>query len=38
VALNTSKPARVESNLNLVNAVLPAAFWDKLKAEGLIKI
>lgn len=38
VALNTTKPARVESNLNLVNAKIPDGFWDKLSAEGLIKL
>ena len=38
IALNTSKPSRVQSNVDLVNAVVPAEFWERLKKEGLIKI
>jgi len=38
VALNTTKPSRVKSNLDLVDAVIPQAFWEKLKVESLISI
>jgi len=38
VALNTTKPSRVKSNLDLAEAVVPDAFWKKMKAEGLIDI
>ena len=38
VALATSKPARVASNLQLANAEIPQAVWDKLQAEGLINL
>jgi len=38
IALSTTKAARVQSNWDLVNAVIPQAFWDKMKAEGLINI
>ena len=38
VALATSKPARVASNLELANAVIPQGLWDKLQAEGLINL
>jgi D-threo-aldose 1-dehydrogenase len=38
IALNTSKPSRVQSNVDLVNAVIPEGFWDKMKSEGLINI
>ena len=36
VALNTTKPSRVGSNVELANAVVPAAFWEKMKKAGLI--
>jgi D-threo-aldose 1-dehydrogenase len=38
VALATSKPARVASNLELANAVMPAGLWEKLEAEKLINL
>jgi D-threo-aldose 1-dehydrogenase len=38
VALNTTKPARVQSNLGLVNAVVPQEFWERMKADGLINL
>lgn len=36
VALSSSNPDRVEKNLALVNAAVPAAFWQEAKSEGLI--
>jgi D-threo-aldose 1-dehydrogenase len=38
VALSTSKASRVASNIALATAEIPTAFWDKLKAEGLVKL
>eukprot|EP01043_Picozoa_sp_COSAG02_P001893 COSAG02_NODE_42_length_46522_cov_109.704478_6_plen_370_part_00 len=38
VALATSKPARVASNIELANAVIPSGLWKKLEAEGLINL
>ena len=38
VALATSKPARVASNIELANAVIPQGLWDKLQAEGMINL
>jgi D-threo-aldose 1-dehydrogenase len=38
VALSTSKASRVASNIGLATAEIPAAFWAKLKEEGLINI
>ncbi|WDE96933.1 aldo/keto reductase [Lentisphaera profundi] len=38
IALNTSKPERVKSNMDLVYAKIPSAFWDKMKAEKLINL
>ena len=38
VALATSRPARVASNIELANAVVPKGLWDKLQAEGLIDL
>ena len=38
VALAMSKPARVASNLELANAVMPAGLWEKLEAEKLINL
>ena len=35
MALNTTKPSRVKSNVDLANAVVPQAFWQRLKREGL---
>jgi D-threo-aldose 1-dehydrogenase len=36
IALNTSRPERVQENVASVTAQIPAAFWTALKAEGLI--
>lgn len=38
VALSTSKPSRVAGNIELASIEIPAAFWAKLKAEGLIRV
>ena len=38
VALNTTKPSRVTSNVALANAVVPKAFWKRMKKDGLISI
>lgn len=37
VSLNTSKPERVQQNVQLVQAQTPDAFWTALKDEGLIE-
>lgn len=36
VALSTTKASRVASNVELANAVVPAAFWEKMKKAGLV--
>lgn len=36
VALSTTKPAKVKSNIAMATHTLPAAFWTTLAAEGLI--
>lgn len=36
IALNTSRPGRVQENVATVTVEIPAAFWTALKAEGLI--
>ena len=38
VALNSSAPKRVKSNISLAQAEIPAAFWQAMKAQGLISI
>ena len=38
IALNTSKPERVKSNMDLAHAKIPQGFWDKMKSEKLINI
>jgi D-threo-aldose 1-dehydrogenase len=38
VALATSRASRVGSNIQLAAAEIPAAFWAKLSADGLINI
>lgn len=38
IALSTSKPSRVAGNVELINAVIPQAFWDRMSKEGLINI
>ena len=36
LALSTSKPERVPQNIAAMSVEVPAAFWDTLKAEGLL--
>jgi len=36
VALNTTKPSRVQSNVELATADIPAGFWKRMKDDGLI--
>lgn len=36
LALSTSKPARVKTNVDAMSAQAPAAFWDVLKDAGLL--
>ena len=36
LALSTSKPQRVKSNVDAMSAAVPDAFWHVLKAEGLL--
>lgn len=36
VALNTTAPKRVKKNIDIVGLKIPDAFWQALKAEGLI--
>jgi D-threo-aldose 1-dehydrogenase len=36
IALNTSKPERIQQNVASVTAEIPAEFWMALKTEGLI--
>ena len=38
VALNSSAPKRVKSNISLAQAEIPTAFWQAMKAQGLISI
>mmetsp|Transcript_24624 Transcript_24624/g.78749 ORF Transcript_24624/g.78749 Transcript_24624/m.78749 type:complete len:333 (-) Transcript_24624:63-1061(-) len=38
VALNTTKPSRVQSNVELANASIPPALWRRMREEGLISI
>ena len=38
IALNTTNPRRVKSNIELADAVIPAAFWDRMKSDGLINL
>ena len=38
IALNTSKPERVKSNMDLVNAQIPNKFWIRMQEEKLINI
>ncbi len=37
IALNSSHPQRVKENLQMADAVIPAAFWNRMKEEGLIE-
>lgn len=36
IALSSSKPSRVTSNVELANTKLPKAFWEDAKASGLL--
>jgi len=36
IALNSSNPKRVQHNLEMANAEIPAAFWQQMKEEQLI--
>lgn len=38
VALNSSSPKRVKSNVSLVEASIPDAFWHALRDQGLLSI
>ena len=38
IALSTSKPSRVEGNVALASAVVPAAFWEGMKEAGLVNL
>lgn len=37
VAMNTSDPAKIQRNAAAVQAVVPDAFWDEAKAQGIIR-
>ena len=36
IALNSSNPKRVQHNIQMANAEIPAAFWQQMKEENLI--
>ncbi len=36
LALSTSRPERVQTNVDAMSVEIPAAFWDVLKEEGLL--
>ncbi|MCP4311591.1 MAG: aldo/keto reductase [Bacteroidetes bacterium] len=36
IALNTSKPHKMNRNVEIILKEIPAAFWNELKADGLI--
>jgi D-threo-aldose 1-dehydrogenase len=38
VALNSSSPKRVKSNVSLVEALIPDAFWHAMRDQGLLSI
>jgi len=38
IALATSKPSRVATNIELAEAVMPEGLWDKLQTAGLINL
>lgn len=38
IALSTTEPKRVKENVDLVNADIPAAFWNELLEKGLIEV
>jgi D-threo-aldose 1-dehydrogenase len=37
VALNTSRPERVQDNVAMGHAVIPIEFWEAMKKEGLLE-
>lgn len=37
IALSTTNPKRVKENIDIANAVVPAAFWEAMKSQKLIK-
>ena len=38
IALNTTNAARVQSNLGMLNAIIPLEFWQELKINDLIEV
>jgi len=36
IALNPSKPSRINRNVDLLKTELPAPFWIELKRQGII--
>jgi D-threo-aldose 1-dehydrogenase len=38
IALSSSSPKRVKSNISLAEAQVPKAFWQAMKSQGLISI
>lgn len=38
IALNTTKPHKVQRNIDMVKMEIPTGFWDEMIAQGLIKI
>jgi D-threo-aldose 1-dehydrogenase len=36
IALNPSKPSRINRNVGLLNSELPSEFWTELKRQGII--
>ncbi|MCH5716330.1 hypothetical protein [Niabella hibiscisoli] len=36
IALNSSNPKRVQQNIEMANAEIPADFWQRMKEEQLI--
>jgi D-threo-aldose 1-dehydrogenase len=37
LALNTSKPEKMDRNVEILQREIPAAFWTEMKKEGLIE-
>lgn len=37
IALSTSNAKRVKENVDMANVIIPAGFWEEMKAGGLIK-
>jgi len=36
IALSSSNPKRVKENVEMADVLIPAAFWDEMKATGLV--